>query len=61
MSERKRLKYEVIIPENKKIWFEKLMTELNVGFRDTGFFYVADLDAFVSGEQKPVPTAGDQT
>lgn len=57
---RKQLKYEVIIPEDKRIWFEKLMKELGVKHRDTGFYYVADLEAFVKGTQKPVPQAGDE-
>lgn len=56
---RKQLKYEVIIPEDRRIWFEKLMDELGVKFRDTGFYYVADLDAFVKGTQKSIPQPGD--
>lgn len=56
---RKQLKYEIIVNEDKKIWFEKLMAELGLKYRDTGFYYVADLDAFVKGTQKSVPQAGD--
>lgn len=46
--------YEVIVPDDKRIIFEELMKKSDFGCRDTGFFRIADLDAFFKGTQKPV-------
>lgn len=51
---RKRNKYEVIVPEDQRIFFENLMKDFGFSARDTGFFYVADLDAWLKDKQKPI-------
>lgn len=51
---RKRNKYEVIVPEDQRIFFENLMKDFGFSARDTGFFYVADLDAWLKKTQKPI-------
>lgn len=66
----KILVYEVMVPEHKKQIFEEMMngkprmlshqctlcpySKGNFIYRDTGFFRIADLDAWLNNSQEPI-------